>query len=65
MALTVKRPSAKEKLLHQVRQTGGGTKRLNLDVDAETYKRMKLRAAEEDRTLAEITRGLWEEYLSK
>lgn len=65
MPLSTKRPSAKERLLSEVRGTGGKLKRLNIDMDADLYRRMKRQAVEEDRTLSEITRELWAEYLSK
>ena len=65
MPLSTKRPSAKERLLNEVRRTGGKLKRLNIDMDADLYRRMKRQAVEEDRTLSEITRELWIEYLSK
>jgi hypothetical protein len=65
MPLSTKRPSAKERLLDEVRETGGRVKRLNIDMDADLYRRMKRQAVEEDRTLSEITRVLWNEYLRK
>lgn len=64
MALSSKRPSAKERLLNSVRETGA-TRRMNIDVDAQLYRRMKRQALEEERTLSEITRELWAEYLRK
>ena len=42
-----------------------GTKRLNVPMDATLYHRMKLQALQEDRTMAEITRELWESYLAE
>ena len=42
-----------------------GTKRLNVPIDAALYRRMKLQALQEDRTMAEITRELWEGYLER
>ena len=63
MPLSTKRPSAKERLLSEVMETGGGVKRLNIDMDADLYRRMKRQAVEEDRTLSQITRELWTEYL--
>jgi hypothetical protein len=38
-------------------------RRLNIDMDADLYRRMKRQAVEEDRTLSQITRELWTEYL--
>jgi hypothetical protein len=65
MPLSTKRPSAKERLFKQVQETGSGTKRLNIDIDAGLYRRMKRQALEEERSLSEITRELWVAYLSK
>ena len=65
MALSTKRPSEKTRLLDEVRETAVGTKRLNIDVEATLYRRMKTQAVKEDRTLSDITRQLWAEYLSK
>ena len=42
-----------------------GTKRLNVPMDAALYHRMKFQALQEDRTMAEITRELWEGYLAE
>lgn len=64
--LKVQRPSRqKERLLRQVTDTDTPKKRLNAVVEAGLYKRIKLRAAQEDRTISDITRTLWVEYLSK
>ena len=65
MPLSTKRPSAKERLLSEVMETGGRMRRLNIDMYADLYRRMKRQAVEEDRTLSQITRELWSEYLHK
>jgi macrodomain Ter protein organizer (MatP/YcbG family) len=65
MALSTKRPSEKNRLLEEVRATTTPTRRLNIDVEATLYRRMKTQAVKEDRTLSDITRQLWQEYLSK
>jgi len=39
------------------------SKRLNVPVPPELYQQMKRQAVEEDRSLAEITRELWLQYL--
>lgn len=65
MALSTKRPSEKTRLLDEVRETAAPTRRLNIDVEAALYRRMKTQAVKEDRTLSDITRQLWQEYLSK
>lgn len=65
--LSTKRPSrtVKDQLIAEVRETGSAKKRLNADVEAALYKRIKSRAVAEERTISEITRELWIEYLSK
>ena len=65
MSLTAKRPSLnnpeKTKLLTQV--AGESTKRLNTDVDPRLYHQIKIHCAQENRTISEMTRFLWIEYL--
>ncbi len=65
MSLSAKRPSKtiKEKLMEDVIDTPSPKKRLNVDFDLPLYKQMKTKAIMEDRTVAEITRELWIEYL--
>jgi len=41
------------------------SKRLNVPVPPDLYRQMKRQAVEEDRTMSEITRQLWEEYLKE
>ena len=67
MALNAQRPSqTKDKLLQAVTsQLSGKKKRLNADIEAGLYKRIKARALEEDRSVSDITRELWIEYLNK
>jgi hypothetical protein len=64
MALSAKRPSQKEQLLHDVKSADEPKKRLNADVEASLYRRMREQALREDSTVSEITRRLWIEYLS-
>ncbi len=68
MALSAKRPSKgeelKTKLLHEVLETTEKKKRLNADIEENLYKKIKGRAVEEGRSVSEITRELWIEYLS-
>jgi hypothetical protein len=47
-----------------VQETEQPKKRLNADVEVSLYRRIKARAVDEDRTISEITRQLWIEYLS-
>lgn len=66
MSLSAKRPSRmKEHLLHEVQSAHGPKKRLNADVEASLYRRIKVQALQEDRTVSEMTRQLWLDYLSK
>lgn len=66
MSLSAKRPTKiKDQLLHEVQDTQESKKRLNTDVDASLYRRMKSQALREERTISDITRQLWTEYLSK
>lgn len=66
MTLNAKRPSQinpeKAKLLNQV--TGTATKRLNADVDPGLYHKIKVHCAIENRSISEMTRFLWVEYLN-
>ena len=43
----------------------GPKKRLNTDVEASLYRRIKKQAFIEERSISDITRQLWIEYLSK
>src|SRR5512132_1443423 len=44
MALSTKRPSTKDRLIKEMQDTAGPTKRMNIDVDAALYRRMKRQA---------------------
>jgi hypothetical protein len=50
--------------LQQAQETDQPKKRLNADVEASLYRRITAKAVDEDRTISEITRQLWIEYLS-
>ena len=67
MSLSAKRPSKtiKEKLIEDVQDTDAPKKRLNADVEANLYKQIKTRAVMEDRSISDITRQLWIDYLKK
>lgn len=67
MSLSAKRPSktVKEKLMDDVLETDAPKKRLNVDFEISLYKQIKTKALMEDRSVADITRELWIEYLSK
>lgn len=67
MSLSAKRPSKtiKEKLIEDVQDTDAPKKRLNADVEANLYKQIKTRAVMEDRSISDITRQLWIDYLRK
>ena len=69
MTLTPKRPSRAEnnrdRLVQEVTREAERMRRLNANIEDSLYRRIKIKAAEEGRTIAEITRELWIEYLSK
>lgn len=69
MALSTRRPSrgdeARQRILQEVTEVAEKRRRLNADIEDSLYRQIKLRAAEEGRTISEITRNLWIEYLSK
>lgn len=69
MTLSHKRPSKGEEIRTQILQdvieTSESKKRLNVDIEASLFKKIKIRAAEEGRTIADITASLWRDYMSK
>ena len=69
MALSVKRPSrgdeARQHILREVTDAAEKKKRLNAEIEESLYKRIKMKSVEEGRSISDITRGLWFEYLSK
>lgn len=69
MALSSKRPSRnveiKTQLMRDVTETNERRKRLNAEIEEKLYRRIKARAAEDGRTISDITRELWLEYLSR
>ena len=70
MALSAKRPSrgdeARQRILQEVTDTASEKKkRLNADIEESLYKRIKMKSVEEGRSISDITRDLWSEYLSK
>ena len=69
MGLSAKRPSrgdeARQRILHEVTETTEKKKRLNAEIEENLYKRIKMKSVEEGRSISDITRDLWSEYLSK
>lgn len=69
MALSAKRPSrgdeVRKRILHEVTGATEKKKRLNAEIDEALYRKIKMKAAEEGRSISDITRDLWVEYLSK
>ena len=70
MALSAKRPSrgdeARQRILKEVTGTAPEKKkRLNAEIEESLYKRIKMKSVEEGRSISDITRDLWSEYLSK
>lgn len=68
MALTSKRPSTREqikaKLIDEVTDVSDKKCRLNTQIEESLYRQIKIRAAQDGRSISEITRELWLEYLS-
>ena len=68
MALTAKRPSkgdeARKRIMQDVTETSEKKRRLNAEIEDSLYRRIKIRTAEEGRSISDITRELWVEYLS-
>jgi len=66
--LSKNRPSkatkTREKLLKEVTDMSEKKRRLNTDIEDSLYKKIKIQAIEEGRSVSEITRQLWVEYLS-
>lgn len=60
-----KATKTREKLLKEVTDTSEKRRRLNTDIEDSLYKKIKIQAIEEGRSISEITRQLWVEYLSK
>lgn len=69
MALSAKRPSrgddARKRILHEITGTTEKKKRLNAEIEETLYRKIKMRAVEEGRSISDITRDLWSEYLSE
>lgn len=69
MVLKANRPSkgdeARRKIMEDITDISEPKRRLNVDVEDSLYRRIKVRVAEEGKTITEITRDLWIEYLSK
>jgi len=67
MALSAKRPSrgddARKRILHEITGTTEKKKRLNAEIEETLYRKIKMRAVEEGRSISDITRDLWSEYL--
>jgi hypothetical protein len=61
--LNTKRPSTEKDKLHKDMVTPKNTARLNADIDKSLYKKIKVRCAEEERSISEITKQLWIDYL--
>lgn len=68
MALSTKRPSrgdaARARLMQDMTDTTEKKRRLNADIEDGLYRQIKGKAASEGRTVSDITRQLWLEYLS-
>ncbi|MGI9484476.1 MAG: hypothetical protein ACR2RF_01050 [Geminicoccaceae bacterium] len=69
MVLRANRPSkgdeARKRIMEDVTETSEQKRRLNVDVEKSLYRRIKTKAVEEERSISDITRELWVDYLSK
>jgi len=69
MALSAKRPSrgddTRRRLMDDVTETSEKKKRLNAEIEESLYRQIKMKAVEDGRSISDITRQLWVEYLSK
>jgi len=69
MELTARRPGKgngdRGRLMREVAGETGRKRRLNAEIEESLHRRIKVRAAEEGRTVSEITRDLWIGYLDK
>lgn len=69
MALSAKRPSrgdeTRQRILKEVTEATEKKKRLNAEIEETLYRKIKIRAVEEGRSISDITRDLWSEYLSE
>lgn len=66
MALSANRPSGKKHPNHRKVEKildGSAVRRLNVPIDSATYRAIKMQCAIEDRSISEVTRELWLEYL--
>jgi len=59
------RSSTQQEVHEQVAARAVGSKRLNVPIPADLYRRIQQRALDEDRSIAEITRELWQRYLQQ
>ena len=69
MELTAKRPSrgdeTRARIMNEVTETSEKKKRLNAEIEESLYKKIKMKSLEEGRSISDITREMWIEYLSK
>lgn len=70
MGLSAKRPSRGDEVRQRILKEVTGTatekkKRLNAEIEESLYKRIKMKSVEDGRSISDITRDLWSEYLSK
>ena len=49
--------------MQDIKEGSEKKRRLNAEIEDSLYRRIKIRAAEENRTISEITRELWVEFL--
>lgn len=69
MALSAKRPTrgdeARARIMQEVTETVEKKRRLNAEIEDSLYRQIKAKAVHDGRSISDITRALWVEYLSK
>ncbi len=57
--------STHQRMLAQVREETLPMRRLNIEVEEDLFRQIKMQAVREDRSVAAITRSLWIAHLNK
>ena len=67
MMLSAKRPSRgeteRQQLVQGMTDDSAPMRRLSIEIEDSLHRRIQIRAAEEGRTVSEITRQLWVDFL--
>jgi len=54
----------RQRMMQDVIEMTEKKRRLNTEIEDSLYRRIKIQAAKEGRSISDITRSLWVEYLS-